>query len=224
MGDMNINCLKWTQLGGRGGNCQTNELYDRILAKDATQTVQDVTRLGGGGIESILDLHFTNFVNRGNITLHSDTKSDHKTMVFKRRTKEYVGKLVIVKRNWKKVNFGILKNQLWIMDLRPLLQMENVDDVVERLTAAICVCADSQQGVKEIKIKRNKAEWVNNELLEMLDEKEKLYIKQRRTRNPVDIRAFKNINNKVSNFKLDFMKTRWTLRMLRSCGSMEKVF
>ena len=222
IGDMNINCLKWTQLGGIGGGCQkmVDDLYDRIISKGAIQTVEEITRYGGGGIESILDLHFTNLVNKVSITLHSDTKSDHKTMVLKRKTKEYVGEIVIVKRNWKKVNWGIFKNQLWIMDLRPLLQIQDVDEVTERFTAALCVCADSQQGVKEIKIKRNKAEWVTGELLEMLEKKEKLYIKQRKTRKQDDVRAFKQLNNKISNMK-QYLKVQFHKRKLDTKDSEE---
>ena len=170
--DMILDLKKWRQNGGEGSQFQplVDELFNKIMNRNITQTVTKIT-CHRGIIESILDLHFTNCVNKvASTSVCMDVQSDCAGIMIQRKGCGLTKINVVKRRTMKKINYGILRN-LYIMKLGHILRIQDPDEATERLTAAIRVALDSQAKVETVDIKRKYAGWMNDEIKDEIKKK-----------------------------------------------------
>ena len=154
LGDFNLDVLKWKQLEKGGSQYQklVDKLYSRILSRGVTKTVNKPTR-HRGQFSSILDLHFTNDLEKTGITsICNDTQSDYNGIMVVRKGEGGKTPNVIRARSLKKINWNIARNQLYCMPLGHILHIQDVDEYVNQLTAAVQICLDSQAPVNIINV------------------------------------------------------------------------
>ena len=198
--DMNLDQNKWKQRGGQGSQyqCMVDDLYNKIMIHGATQTVNKTTR-HRGTLGSILDLHFTNNLQKlASTSIINDIQSDHSGILIQRKGCGIKGINVVKARSINKINWSIAKSQLYLMKLGHILHIQDPDECTARLTAAVRVVLDSQAKVNTVDVRRKHATWLTDELKKDIETKNQLYKKSLETKKEEDWKEYKILRNKIT--------------------------
>ena len=120
-----------------------DHLYEEVLSEhpEIVQLINKPTwfkQTETGLKKSCLDLYFTNQPHKlSNLNLLGIAKSDHLMILSQRRSQTKIPKPTIIrKRQWSKINWGLLRTQLKMTSFeQDILDCEDLDECAERLTA-----------------------------------------------------------------------------------------
>ena len=166
--------------------------------------------------QSCLDLYFTNEPHKiSSLNLVKIAKSDHLMIVCHRRSQTKIPKPTIIrKRQWSKINYGLLRTQMSLTSFEDdILSCEDLDKCVLMLTAVIRVHLDAQAQVKNYQVKKKFCAWVDEASKMTILRKQKLHSIWKRTRNKEDYKKYREVSNFLS----------WDLRRKKSAYIQQKI-
>ena len=210
LGDMNLNTLKWKQLGWRSGfenQWAVDILYEELIngagmvlsePKGYSWTSRDGTR------SSVLDIHLCNKPEHlGGVDLRNDFPGDHCTLIVERIDKSLQGPARVTKRPWGKVDYVWMMccfAEYWYWNVHyELGALDDPDEIANRLTAILNVMLDSRWPVKNFQIKPNYAPYVTKRMRDLRKHKIRLWKSWKRTGNMETFKDLKIATNKLRN-------------------------
>ena len=201
LGDMNLDLLHWRQRGGKPKEWQplVDLLFKEIISRNMVQTVEEVTRSQAGS-NSILDHHYTNrtaFIK--STTVEAIANSDHCYIQVNRTgRKHYTEEPQVKRRNWSKISWGFMEDRLLSIDMGRIYHTRDVNEVTERVTAAIQAVLDLQAPVKMQPNRKNYCPYFDDEISKMTTEKKRLYKHYQKNKTDKNWLKYKTARNKVS--------------------------
>ena len=219
MGDVNLDCNHWTQLGHKGKEWQplVDLLFKEIISRGFVQTVRETTR-SQAGHDSILDHHYTNSpVHVKSTIVEHISNSDHcYVQVNRTNRKFYTADPQVKARNWSKIDWSYAEFCLKLAEIDgeidPIYFTRDVDDVTARITALVKAVLDVQAPTKPQPNKKNKCPYIDSELSKLIRQKAQIYKKYKKIKSKENWNNFKIIRNKVAHLqkkkKQEFIKER----------------
>ena len=143
MGDLNLDTLRWPQLGSQKKGWPyvwwVDQLYEHLIngsgmcfseVPGSTWVSKDGTR------ESCLDIHLTNRPDKvKSVKILNEFSSDHQTLVMERTDQDIAGNVGCTKRKWSQVDY------IWCVESyayflahkvnNELLRIHDADEVAE---------------------------------------------------------------------------------------------
>ena len=209
MGDMNLNTEKWAQLGCRNTSWpytkMVDELYDKLIngAGFTLSETEGPTWISiDGSRSSVLDLHLCNDSSKvKSVTTTKEYLGDHHTLIMTRSETDVMGNQQCTKRPWSKVDY------IWVYCTyavfweenvaRELFRLEDPDEVADRLTCILNTILDGKWPVKTFKVKPNYSPYVGKKLLNLRNEKRRLYKLWKKDQNRETYKAVRQVSNKL---------------------------
>ena len=226
LGDMNLDTLHWRQRGCKPKEWQplVDLLFKEIISRNFVQTVEVPTR-SQGGVDSILDHHYTNntaFVK--STIVEAITNSDHcYVQVNRTGRKQYTEDPHVMRRNWSKIDWDKACDSLRDLDMSRMYHTRDVNEVVENVTQAIQWVLDQQAPMKMQPNRKNYCPYFDDELKKLTDEKKQSYKRYRKDKSEENWMKYKELRNKVS-YQLRKKKAGYVKETLKGEKSSEKLW
>lgn len=151
--------------------------------------------------DSLLDLIITNDVDRvntfGQIQVSGISYHDLVYVELNLKVKQNVNKEPIFVRDFKNVQLDSLKQECLTIDWNRIYRSENIDDKVELLNYKLDLLFNKYIPERKISKKRNPCPWINNQLKLLMKDRDTLYKRYLRTKNPVNWDNYRVCRNNV---------------------------
>ena len=209
LGDMNIDTLRWRQLGYRKPGWDKQWAVDMLYEELINGSGMILSEPGGytwtskdGSKSSCLDIHLTNKpAHIGKVTISHDFTKDHATLIVERIDKSMMESTRVTKRKWNEVDLVWMKecfNEFWYWNVHEeICTIEDPDEIAERLTAILNVMLDSRWPVTSFQIKPNYAPYVNKTMRNLRRQKVNLWKSWKKTNNCETYKQMRMISNKL---------------------------
>lgn len=194
IGDINIDLLKLH-------NNACNLFYNFLESVNLTQIVQKATRITKTSrtLIDIIAVSNKNLVASDveHIDMHS--VSDHQLVVCNMNISVPKGKPKNIKyRDFKHLNIDHFRNDLCNLNWQQILDTNDVNQKVNLLTDNVLYLFDMHAPFRTVKISKPKAPWLTDVIKLMIKERNNRLSKFKKTNNPVDWEAYKELRNMVT--------------------------
>ena len=204
-----LNKDKWPQLGCRSNNWpyvkMVDELYEKLIngAGFTLSETEGPTWISiDGSKSSVLDIHLCNDSSKvKSVTTTKEYLGDHHTLIMTRSETDVMGNQQCTKRPWSKVDY------IWVYCTyavfweenvaRELFRLEDPDEVADRLTCILNTILDGKWPVKTFKVKPNYSPYVGKKLLNLRNEKRRLYKLWKKNQCRETYKALRQVSNKL---------------------------
>ena len=208
LGDMNMDTLRWAQLGWRSGfekQWAVDMLYEELIngAGMVLSEPQGYTWTSRDGTKSsCLDIHLTNKPEHlGNVEIKNDFTGDHCTLIVERIDKSLQGPTRVTKRNWGQVDYVWMAQcfyEYWYWPVHyEMLPKEDPDEVAERVICILNVMADSRWPVKNFQIKPNYSPYVTRNMRMVRRRKIRLWKQWKKTGSMETYKEMRRVTNRL---------------------------
>lgn len=193
IGDMNVNYL----------NSRDNrEVKAIIQQKGLTQIIKKPTRVTQD-TKSLIDIIATN--NPGSIAEQDvipTSLSDHDLVgcVRKLNNKMYTSKTVKT-RNYAKYNPDNMNRDFEQVNWLPVLSLSNVNDAVNTFNGIVKDIFDKHAPIIQKRVKGRPCAWLNENLKSIINQRDQLLRKARKSNSASDWRKYKDLRNKCNNMQ-----------------------
>lgn len=157
--------------------------------------------------DTLLDLIIVNNVNRIKKFGQFATSgiSYHDLIYLELNVKERINidKEVVTIRDFKNVNIDSLKIECSRMDWQDVYSQQAIDDKVEVLNNTLLCLYDKYVVVKSVFKAKNPCPWINNEIKLLMKERETLYKKYVRFKDPTVWERYKTMRNRIKTLLRD---------------------
>ena len=214
LGDMNIDCLKWSLEDLPSTNRTYKQkalirlIFENIFPLGVSQHVRVPTYSSPGQTPSGIDHLYTNRPEKiTDVIAHQNGGSDHKILEVTRLTKAIQRKpRYIRKRIFKDCTTEKLLAEAKQLPWFDLYMSQDANTSAEILTSNITSILDKLAPVKTIQIKSNYAPWLNDKLKAMMRKRDEAQRNASRSGNMEDWRLYKNLRNSTTSALKDAKK------------------
>ena len=192
MGDININLLRTHENNSKN-------IKNAMLRLGMKQLIAGPTRMSNVSANSLLDVIFTNSSAIASSGTLDWNVSDHMGIFVHRKMLPFSSeKQSFLCRSYKKLNLDLFKQSLMEIDQHEILDINDPNEAWLKMKKIVEDLLDDSCPVKKMNIKKPKADWMNNEILDRIIYKDTLLKKAKKSNKPADWEQARKIRNEVN--------------------------
>ena len=202
---------------------ETKKLAFFIKSSQLNQLIKETTRITKT-TETTLDLIMTNSKYITQAGTLNDYLSDHQPVyAIKKKNKDSRTKETFTGRSYRHYSTEALQQSLKEMNWNDLLDLSTPDTAWSSLYSEIIKEVDRMCPVKTFTVRSNKPEWITNDLMEQMRDRDYFYKKAKKTKDDDDWNIAKHLRN-VTNSNIRRAKAEFIINELESSKDDLKKF